>query len=144
MDTMCCSKSRLAGILLVVFLCSSLSWSADLKGDWQESCHVTMFHLKQSHNSKSQESVLTMDLPYQFQLLRLLPDWASPKWWDVTAKWCTSPDLCEDATKARIQFKKKYGAHVAGNYEVEFAGGRKEARTFVLKFRRMKPMPVCD
>jgi len=144
MDTMCCSKSRLAGILLGVFLCSSLSWSADLKGDWQEGCQVTIFHLKQSRNSKRQESILQMNLPYLLDQLPLLPDWASPRWWDVSAKRCTSSGQCEDATKARIQFKKKYGAHVAGNYQVEFSVGQKEEGTFDLKFRRIKPLPICE
>jgi hypothetical protein len=102
----------------MVFLCTS--------GDWQAGCSQTGFYLGQSR-----------------QLTWLLPDRAYPKWWDVTANWCASPDERKDATQAKDSVQEKIGLHAAGNNQVEFDGFQKEEGTFVLKFRRMKLLPVC-
>jgi hypothetical protein len=70
-------KPHLMKICSMVFLCTALSWEADAKGNWQENCLQTAFYLGQSRISESIGLILKMQLPYQFQLLRLLPDWAS-------------------------------------------------------------------
>src|SRR5450432_829540 len=125
-------------IYFMVFCCSTLAWSGEAKGYWQENCTQTMFHLEQAANPEWKELTLQMEVRDQLEMSPL------PVWQDTSGKRCASPDKCEKATKAGIRFRKITSRSTAGSYRMEFGNGEKEEGTFVMKFRRMKPLPSCD
>ena len=140
-----CRKPSSIAICLMVLLSSALSWSADAKGYWREGCSpITTFYLTQSRNSEREEIAFQIELPYRVEWLPFLPDWKSRRSWKVNAKRCTSPDKCEDATKASFQFQEIKGTHATGSYQLEFSMGDKAEGTFVAKFRPWKPRPICE
>ena len=129
---------RLVQLSFLILCCSALAWSAEAKGYWQENCTQTIFHLVQAGDPESKELILQMEVRYQLEMSPLLV------WQATSGKRCTSPDRCETAAKASIQFRKISSKRTAGSYRVEFSNGQKQEGTFALKFRRMKPLPVCD
>jgi hypothetical protein len=97
-----------------------------------------MFHLEQASHPEWKALTLQMEVHYRLEMSPMLV------WQDTSGKRSPSPGKCEKATEASIQLRKITGRRSPGSYRIEFGNGEKEEGTFVMKFRRMKPLPICE
>ncbi len=75
-------------------------------------------------------------------LAGLVGDWLGTHW-QVIGRQCDRTGNCEEAIKSDLQLQKVIKKHVLGKYVADFKGQHLDGQ-FDVKYRRRRPIPICE
>jgi hypothetical protein len=129
-------------LIALLFQASSASaFAADGEGYFQEDCSGTTIHITKiddAHHGQQLIFRLSSSLPIRLYM-------TEAHVWNAEAKRCSADGKCEEASHARVWVNEEKGKnkHISGKYEVDFSGQHLEG-PFVVKYRKYKPLPICE
>jgi hypothetical protein len=132
-------------VLISQYSPSSISAVADAKGWVEEDCSDATFHItKNITTSPGQQLVLRLNTG-NIPLGAFLQGSQRDASLVVQAKECPRVGSCEEATQAKIWLNAMTGSmkRISGRYAVDF-GDRHLRSQFVVKYRKHKPVPICE
>jgi hypothetical protein len=129
-------------LMAVLLLLSSSAFFAAGDRDWFETdCDGATFHFRTlDATSGGQKFVFRLSLGN----LHFIPELMGGNWLDAKGKRCSADGKCEEASQARIWLNRTKGyKHISGRYELDL-GGQHIQGQFAAKYRKHKPMLICE
>jgi len=136
---------RFVLIALILQVCPSSLFAADITGWFETDCSGVTFHImKIDAVPVGQELDLQLRTGYapQVQLYMTGADW-----FDVESQLCSGVGKCEEASSAKVWLDKgkrgEFPSHISGKYTVEFREQHLEGH-FEVKYRKPKNLIICE